>query len=259
MKKSIQNAEHYTWGTNCDGWYLLKSDPLSVIQERMPQGASEALHYHEKSQQVFFILSGTATFEINGQQQSVSANESIHIAPKTLHSISNNHKDDLNFLLSSQPGARGDRIDIIEYSVELKEPIKILNYEWLQKYFRIEPNDIVSLSNPEREILDKGGFIFYARWNNEIVGTASLLKETNEIFELGKMAVTGKAQGHFIGNALMEHCFYIAKQKGMKKLILYSNTTLRSAIHLYKKYGFTEVELETGHYERENIKMEKSL
>ena len=46
------------------------------------------------------------------------------------------------------------------------------------------------------------------------------------------------------------------KEKNIEKLILYSNTKLASAIHLYKKYGFTEIELEQGLYERANIKME---
>jgi hypothetical protein len=40
MIKSTENAENYKWGNNCDGWHLLKSDSLSVIQERMPAGTT---------------------------------------------------------------------------------------------------------------------------------------------------------------------------------------------------------------------------
>lgn len=92
-----------------------------------------------------------------------------------------------------------NKVQIIPYSNDLKEAIKILNYEWLEKYFRVEQSDIQSLSNPNEEIIDKGGFIFYAKLNDEIVGTASLLKKTEDVFELGKMAVSEKAQGHKIG------------------------------------------------------------
>ena len=151
------------------------------------------------------------------------------------------------------------KIEIIEYTEDLKEPVRTLNYEWLEKYFRVEPGDVISLANPQEEIIDKGGFIYYARMNNEIVGTASLLKVTEDIYELGKMAVTEKAQGFGIGKLLLEHCIKEAKIIGAKELILYSNTKLESAIHLYRKYGFTEVELESGHYERANIKMAKQL
>lgn len=253
------NLEHYTWGNTCDGWHLHKSEELNVIKERMPQGTSEVLHFHEFAQQVFYILSGTAVFEINGQTRIVKSDESIHIPPKTLHRILNQNRDDLEFILVSQPMAQGDRVDFIDYNPELKESIKTLNVEWLEKYFYVEPNDVIQLSNPQTQILDKGGFIYYARRNNEIVGTASLLYETDDIYELGKMAVTEKAQGHSIGTILMEHCFNQARQKGIKKLILYSNTKLESAIHLYKKYGFKEIYLEEGRYKRSNIKMEKVL
>jgi hypothetical protein len=35
---SLENAEHYNWGGACDGWHLLKSAALSVIQESVPPG-----------------------------------------------------------------------------------------------------------------------------------------------------------------------------------------------------------------------------
>jgi len=154
---------------------------------------------------------------------------------------------------------KDSNIEIIDFSDEICEPIKTLNYEWLEKYFQVEEGDVRSLSNPKTEIIDKGGFVFYAKLNHEIVGTASLLKKTDQIFELGKMAVTEKAQGFGIGTLLLEHCLKIAGQIGVQRLILYSNTKLKQAIHLYRKYGFVEVELELGLYERANIKMEKRL
>lgn len=150
-------------------------------------------------------------------------------------------------------------IEIIEFYDTLSEPIKTLNYEWLEKYFRVEDGDIASLSNPQKYIIDKGGYIYYAKLNGEIAGTASLLKKSETVYELGKMAVSDKAQGHGIGTILLEHCLDVAKQKQIRTLILYSNTILQSAIHLYRKYGFEEIELESGLYERANIKMEKRL
>jgi mannose-6-phosphate isomerase-like protein (cupin superfamily)/N-acetylglutamate synthase-like GNAT family acetyltransferase len=253
------NAEHYTWGKGCDGWHLLKSDNLSVIEERMPPGTKEQLHYHEFAQQVFYVLSGRAFFEIDGRTETLSANESIHVSKNTLHRIANVHEEDLVFIVISQPKAHGDRIEILEYSDEYHEPIKTLNLEWLEKYFNVEQSDIIQLNNPQEEIIDKGGIIFYAKHKNEIVGTATLMKISDNIYELGKMAVTDRAQGHGIGAALMQHCLAVAIQHSIKKLILYSNTKLGPAIHLYRKYGFAEVQLEQGHYQRANIKMEKLL
>ncbi|PKB15215.1 GNAT family N-acetyltransferase [Flavobacterium sp. 5] len=152
-----------------------------------------------------------------------------------------------------------NKIEIIAFSNALKEHIKTLNYEWLEKYFKVEKSDAISLANPKEQIIDKGGFIFYAKLNDEIVGTSSLLKMSETVFELGKMAVSEKAQGYKIGTLLLEYCLNFAKENGIKTVILYSNTQLLSAIHLYEKFGFKEIELENGLYERANIKMEKQL
>lgn len=150
-------------------------------------------------------------------------------------------------------------LTIIDYSDDLKDYIRELNYEWLQKYFYLEKNDIVTLSNPKQEIIDNGGFIFYVKLYNDVVGTASLLKKSNSVFELGKMAVNENSQGLGIGKKVLEHCISFAKQNGIKTLILYSNTKLEAAIYLYKKYGFNEIELESGLYERANIKMQLKI
>ena len=151
------------------------------------------------------------------------------------------------------------RVKIIDFAENLHEPIKTLNYEWLEKFFKVEERDVLSLSNPKQQIIDKGGFIFYAMLDDQVVGTASLLKLNNYVFELSKMAVTESARGYGIGKLLVQHCVDYAKKLHLKKLILYSNTKLASAIHLYRKFGFIEVSLEDGVYERANIKMEKSL
>jgi mannose-6-phosphate isomerase-like protein (cupin superfamily) len=44
----------------------LQKSNLSVIEERMPPGASEVGHFHRNAQQFFLILSGQAIMEANG-------------------------------------------------------------------------------------------------------------------------------------------------------------------------------------------------
>ncbi|MGO4903890.1 GNAT family N-acetyltransferase [Flavobacterium sp. W20_MBD1_R3] len=148
---------------------------------------------------------------------------------------------------------------IIPFSTDFTTSIKTLNLEWLQKHFRVEPKDELVLSDPQGQIIDKGGMIFYAKYKDEIVGTVSLIKIDNTTFELSKMAVTAGVQGLGIGKKLMLHCLAVAEAKGIAKLILYSNRKLLSAIYLYKKFGFVEVALENGIYERADIKMERMI
>ncbi len=112
MIKSIKNAEHYTWGGQCDGWHLLQSATLSVIQERMPPGTNEQLHYHEQAQQLFYILSGSASFEIDGKLVEVRSQECIHVPKNARHYIFNKADADLHFLVISEPRSHGDRVNV---------------------------------------------------------------------------------------------------------------------------------------------------
>jgi mannose-6-phosphate isomerase-like protein (cupin superfamily) len=111
-KITTVNAEHYTWGNNCDGWHLLKTDSLNVIRERMPAGSCEQLHYHERAQQLFYILEGTAEIEIEGIVTVLNPSESIHVPKGKKHRICNNGGGDLSFLLISEPRAQTDRINV---------------------------------------------------------------------------------------------------------------------------------------------------
>ena len=39
-----QTAEHYVWGSDCDGWHLVKQPELTVIEERMsPEPAKSGI------------------------------------------------------------------------------------------------------------------------------------------------------------------------------------------------------------------------
>ena len=107
---SSGNADHYKWGEDCDGWHLVETDRLSVIQERVPSGAGEVRHYHERAEQFFFVLSGTATIEAEGKTQTLSAQTGLHVPAGTVHEVRNEHKEDLWFLVVSTPPSHGDRI-----------------------------------------------------------------------------------------------------------------------------------------------------
>lgn len=106
---SKETAEHYIWGENCDGWHLVKSNNLSVIYERMPPGGKEVRHYHEKSRQFFFVLSGAATLEVAGKREILQPHTGAEVPPGTPHQIFNESNEDVEFLVVSQPPSRGDR------------------------------------------------------------------------------------------------------------------------------------------------------
>lgn len=150
-------------------------------------------------------------------------------------------------------------IEIIGFNKKYSRYFTSLNIAWLKKYFMVEPVDHEMLSDPKKYIIDKGGYIFFAKVDKKIAGTFALMKVEEDIYELSKMAVDASFQGKNIGNKMLEFCLEEGRRLHAKKIILYSNTKLGPAIHLYKKFGFKEVRLTHSDYERANIKMELNL
>jgi N-acetylglutamate synthase-like GNAT family acetyltransferase len=151
-------------------------------------------------------------------------------------------------------------ITVVPFEEKYSLDFKHLNLEWLRQYFAVEPYDEYQLSNPRREIIAKGGYIFLAKENENIIGTVALMKESSRSFELTKMSVTRNEQGNGVGKLLMDACIQLAKQKKWDRLFLYSNLILVPAIQLYRRYGFIEIYLESNsQYNRTNIKMELKL
>ncbi len=148
-------------------------------------------------------------------------------------------------------------IEIIPFDNRYSQHFYDLNIEWLKTYFYVEPYDEEVLSKPEEYIINKGGFIFFAKLNETILGTVALMPtNTKNVFELTKMAVSPKYRGYKIGQQLMQYCIEFAKQHQFKALMLYSNTKLENAIYIYRKYGFIEIPVEENSpYKRSDIKM----
>lgn len=146
--------------------------------------------------------------------------------------------------------------EIIEYEDRYQQDFKRLNLAWLDRYDLTESHDLLVLNDPVGTIINRGGFIWLAKAGDEIVGTAALMNEGHGIFELAKMSVTEKWQGKGISKLLIETCLNKAKEIGSKKLTLFSNHQLLTALKLYEKYGFRHVEVKDSPFATADVKME---
>ncbi len=112
-KVSIKtNSSHYRWGTNCDGWHLVQSENLSVIQESVPSGSFEIKHYHNSSEQFFYVIAGETILEIESEIIILKVNEGCHIPCKVRHQLRNDSLNELRFLVISTPPSHGDRVEV---------------------------------------------------------------------------------------------------------------------------------------------------
>jgi DNA-binding MarR family transcriptional regulator/N-acetylglutamate synthase-like GNAT family acetyltransferase len=149
-------------------------------------------------------------------------------------------------------------VRIVAYETQYQSAFKSLNEEWIATYFEMEEADYKALDNPEEYILNKGGKIFVALYDNEPLGVCALIKMDgdNYDFEMAKMAVSPKAQGKSIGWLLGNAVINAAKEMGASTLYLESNTILKPAINLYYKLGFQKITGRPTPYKRCNIQME---
>ena len=152
------------------------------------------------------------------------------------------------------------KIKFRKYSKKDAYIFKSLNLEWLESCFFVEPIDELILNNPKSKIFDPGGHIIMVELNSKVIGTFTFIKIEDCVFEFSKMTINSIYRGQGYGNSIMKYAISFAKKNEWKKIVLYSNTKLENSIHLYYKYGFLEVEMESNVvYSRGNIKMELNL
>jgi len=149
-------------------------------------------------------------------------------------------------------------VRIVRYKPKYRSAFKSLNEEWISNYFELEEIDRQVLGHPEQHVLEKGGEILIALYENEPVGTCALIKhhDSSYDFELSKMAVSPQAQGKKIGYLLGQEIIKRAKELGASKIYLEGNTLLEASINLYHKLGFRKIAGKPSHYKRVNIQME---
>ena len=113
---STESAEHYKWGgpqgTDCDGWHLVKTSELSIIEELMPPGSSEIRHSHVRAHQFFYVLEGELTLEVEHREFVLQAGQGLEVAPGHRHQALNRSGHPVRMLVTSQPPSHGDRVNV---------------------------------------------------------------------------------------------------------------------------------------------------
>jgi putative acetyltransferase len=150
-------------------------------------------------------------------------------------------------------------IEIIEYNTKYRRQFREMNLEWLDRYNLTESHDVEILDDPQKTILDPGGFIFLAISNADIVGSAALIPTQEREFELAKMCVRPEWQGRGVSRVLLQKCIEQANKINARRIILFSNSKLQRAIGLYERSGFKHVPVTDAPFSTADVKMQMEL
>ena len=149
-----------------------------------------------------------------------------------------------------------DSLKIVPFNTDFKSAFESLNKEWIEEYFTMEEEDLKTLQNPESYVMERGGEIFFALLDGDVVGTAAMIQTSKGVYELAKMAVAKNLQGLGIGKKLLKRCIDFSKEKEATEIFLITNDSLKPALNLYLSCGFVLNEQnDDNRYERGNTKM----
>jgi N-acetylglutamate synthase-like GNAT family acetyltransferase/DNA-binding MarR family transcriptional regulator len=138
-----------------------------------------------------------------------------------------------------------------------------LNLTWLNKYFNGHLNELdrQALDTPESYYLARGGYIWFAKISQTIVGCIALAKQDDGLYEISKMAVDEQYQGHGIGRKMLLIALDKSRQLEASTLYLETSSLLPRALALYQHMGFQQVSHPNlvSNYERSDIYMKLAL
>ncbi len=75
----------------------------SLVHVVIPPGKSSQAHYHEVSEETYYILKGEGFMIIDKEEFSLQPGQACLIEPREVHQIFNKVDDDLEFLTVSAP------------------------------------------------------------------------------------------------------------------------------------------------------------
>ncbi|WP_319405309.1 GNAT family N-acetyltransferase [uncultured Desulfosarcina sp.] len=130
------------------------------------------------------------------------------------------------------------KISIVPFEDRYRQDFTTLNREWLESFGLLEDADEKHLSFPRESIIDPGGQIFLAVENGAVVGTCAAILGNGPTVEIAKLVTAPLARRRGIGRLLAQTVIDYAGGIGAKKVVLVSNTKLKSALGLYASMGF---------------------
>jgi DNA-binding MarR family transcriptional regulator/N-acetylglutamate synthase-like GNAT family acetyltransferase len=223
---------------------LLRSFKKRGLIRKQPSqtdGRQNFLSLTERGQEAFAILNVRSRNEIGSMLSSFSGADQNRLV-KAMHTIEGllgaQPERKVPYLLRPhQPGDMG-------WVVHRHGVLYAEEYGWDEQFEALVAGIVakfVQRYNPKRERC------WMAEMDGEIVGSVFLVEKSRTVAQLRLLLVEPKARGLGMGTRLVSECVRFARQVGYRKIVLWTNSVLNAARHIYEEGGFRLVHEEPHH------------
>ncbi len=214
---------------------------LLTKQPSETDGRQSILSLTEQGREAFATLNARSRAEIEAMLQGLSPADQLRLveAMRTIEELLGARPERrVPYLL--RPHRPGD----MGWVVHRHGVLYAEEYGWDERFEALVAEIVAKFIqnfDPKRERC------WIAEREGEIVGSVFLVKRSADVAQLRLLLVEPKARGLGIGTRLVHECLQFARYAGYRKIVLWTNSVLLAARHIYEKAGFRLVETEPHH------------
>lgn len=222
---------------------LNRLEQQKLIERSRPEsdGRQRLLHLTEEGTKAFLLLDQRSREEIAELLHDLSEErqQSLLQAMQTIeNTLTKGFKFSQPFFLRApQPGDMG-------WVVHRHGVLYTQEYGWNEQFEALVAQIVAEFTrnyNPTRERC------WIAEMNGTIVGSVFVVQSSETVAKLRLLLVEPQARGLGLGTFLVQECIRFARCCGYQKLVLWTNSILHEARHIYEKVGFKLVDQEPHH------------
>lgn len=147
-------------------------------------------------------------------------------------------------------------MQVIPFEERYRQDFIKFNTDWIISNFGfLEEHDKETFEKIDKE-MEAGAMIFFAVENGVALATCMAMPMEGTTWEICKLGSNKNIPHKGAGSAVFEEAMKWALNHGVERLFILSNSKLKPALHIYKKYGFKEIKLENYEYIRGDIAFE---
>lgn len=218
-----------------------KEEGLVAKEPSATDGRRHLLRLTEAGQQVFALLNARSHNQIAAMLSALAPGDQQRLveAMRTIQTLLGAPPEpSVPYLLRPhQPGDMG-------WVVHRHGVLYAEEYGWDERFEALVAGIVANFIehfDPRRERC------WLAERQGEVVGSVFLVKHSDEVAKLRLLLVEPRARGLGIGSRLVDECLRFARRAGYAKIVLWTNSCLLAARHIYEKAGFRLVESAPHH------------